>query len=166
MLPEELQRKTAPRRPAKTRNPLCDNSPLDERRDMSEQIQLSSELRFDEFVTSETTAIVDSHAFRGGDWRKLTQQTSFADPVGKFIIPVNISGVRFLVLTEVKASASVASHEHAEAILRFVVSGEFELNGVTYGPGDWVYVPAGVACNIRSESGYTTLAGYGLPCDG
>ncbi|TCJ89398.1 cupin domain-containing protein [Nocardia alba] len=131
-----------------------------------EPVGLHSAIDVDEFVSESTSAtIIDSHTFRDGEWRALTMQENTASGITKCVVPVDISSAQFLVMTEVAPRTAVESHRHGEPILRLVVSGSLTLNGTEYRTGDWVYVPAGVDYRIDTEAGYTTVAGYGVPCD-
>ncbi|OHU68829.1 hypothetical protein BKG86_01885 [Mycobacteroides chelonae] len=134
---------------------------------MADPLGLSSEIDFDEFISDENSSgIVDSRTFREGGWLGLTKQAAFAHPVSKHVIPVDTSDTKFFVVTEINGPHETSEHSHAESILRYVVSGSFELNGKPYSAGEWVYVPARTPYSIKTAKGYKTLAGYGMACEG
>jgi len=131
---------------------------------MTEEVVLNSQIGFQDFVNASAADVIDSYSFRGGDWKSLTRQTNFDENIRKFIVPVDVSYAKFLVLTRVAAGSVVKPHKHKEPMLRYVLEGTFELNGRFYRAGDWVYVPPGVTYEIKTDEGYTTLGGYGMAC--
>lgn len=68
-------------------------------------------------------------------------------------------------MAEVEPGREIAEHVHDdEPQFRFVAAGSLILNDVLYEKGDWVVVPIGVPYTIRTETGYSTVAGYGMSC--
>lgn len=128
---------------------------------------MDSSLGLDEFLKpSAVTEIVSSKSFRDGQWKPLTTLKGFPIGVEKRVVPVDLEDFRIFVVTSVAPGTNVSSHSHDEAILRYVIRGSFELEGVEYTEGEWVLVPSGVAYGISTADGYTTLAGYGQACTG
>lgn len=89
-------------------------------------IHLSSDVDFDEFIREGgSTEIVDSKSYLGGEWMDKTRQRAFEPPISKYVVPIDLSNVRFLVVTDVDPGSTVQNHRHSESILRYVVSGSF-----------------------------------------
>lgn len=134
---------------------------------MPRQVQLNSEIGFDQFVTDDkANGIIDSRTFKGGEWKKLTRQQNFPANISKNIIPVDIGYANFVVVTTAQPGTKAARHSHDEPQLRYVISGGFTLNDQHYGPGEWVFVPTGLEYEMESDTGYVTLGCYGVACTG
>ena len=73
--------------------------------------------------------------------KKLTKVKNAPVGVQKYALPLNFNGFSFQVLTKVDPGTVVRRHSHdTGAIMRFIISGTLHLNGVMYGPGDWIFV--------------------------
>ncbi len=84
-------------------------------------------------------------------------EPSTVDGVTRDLIPVNISGLREVRYTEVKAGSKVAPHSHHGPVFRIITEGEAIINGTKYGPGDWMVIPPGLEYEASTDSGYRAL---------
>ena len=111
------------------------------------------------------TEIVSSKSFLGGNWKESCRHNLFKEPeVKKWFIPVDCSYWNIDIITIVDALTIVPWHEHTEPVLRYILEGSLELNGVTYETGDWVIVPANFSYTIQTKSGYRILSRYHEEC--
>lgn len=132
----------------------------------AKDVKLSCDLTFDKFATHKGhTEIISNKNFKEGDWNALCKLKKSPPNVHKRVIPVDFRDFCMLVVTEVAPHSSVKKHSHAEGIVRFVISGSFNLNGVKYDEGDWVLVPESVPYEITTETGYVVIAGYRTWCE-
>jgi hypothetical protein len=111
------------------------------------------------------TDIVSSKNFLGGDWWRKVKHRLFNEPeVKKWFIPVDCSYWNIDVITIVEPLTVIPEHEHDEPVMRYVLEGTLELNGVTYGVGDWVIVPTNFRYKIQTRDGYKILSKYHESC--
>ncbi|MBU3005745.1 cupin domain-containing protein [Paraglaciecola arctica] len=109
--------------------------------------------------------IVCCKSYRGGNWKGEGKHKLFNEPeIRKYFIPVNSTYWNLDIITEVDPGTIIPKHKHDEPVLRYVMDGEMELNGVTYVPGDWVIVPANVPYQIQTRLGYRILSRYSENC--
>lgn len=126
---------------------------------------LACEMPFEDFIDpTQIKEIVDSRNFRDGEWSRLTYLTDSPDGSHKRVVPVDTGFYHLFVITNVAPGKIVDTHQHDEAILRYVVSGSFTINGEKYSAGEWVVVPANYPYRIETKDGYTVVAGYGQAC--
>lgn len=135
-------------------------------REEREEVIIKSSLQFSEFIDPfSIKEVISSKTFKNGQWRSLTLLKDFPDGVKKFVFPIDISKFRILVTTEVDSGTTIKSHRHKdEPQFRYILSGDFKLNGHTYSSGDWVIVPPDYEYEIITETGYKALSGYGVRC--
>jgi quercetin dioxygenase-like cupin family protein len=98
------------------------------------------------------------------DWAELSKVKQFPDKITKKVIPIDFSHYRMTILTKVEPDVLVDTHMHEEPVFRYVIEGEFELNGIRHKPGDWILVPGNTPYRVVSEIGYSVLASYGAKC--
>ena len=130
-------------------------------------VKIKSELAFESFIDPyKLTEIASSKTFKNGQWRSLTALEDFRNGIHKSVLPIDISKYKILVISQVVPGRLIKTHKHDdEPQFRYILSGSFKLNGETYFTGDWVVVPKGYAYEIYTETGYTTMAGYGMSCE-
>jgi hypothetical protein len=112
-----------------------------------------------------TTEIVSNRTHLDGELELKTPLSGFPKGVSKWVIPIDMSLFTALIITQVAPKTHVARHSHDGAVFRFIASGSLCLNGVDYGSGDWILVPAGVEYEIDTEEGYVAATTY-HPCRG
>ena len=111
------------------------------------------------------TDVVSSKNFLGGNWLDQTKHKLFNEPeVKKWFIPIDCSHWNIEVITVVEPLTVVPEHEHDEPVLRHILKGSLELNGVLYEEGDWVVVPANFRYGIQTREGYKILSKYHTNC--
>ena len=109
--------------------------------------------------------IVSSKSYRGGNWWKAAKHKLFNEPeVKKIYIPLDGSYWDLDLITIVDAGTIIPRHSHTEPVLRYVLDGSFELNGVEYEEGDWIIVPANYNYQIQTREGYKVLSRYHADC--
>lgn len=109
--------------------------------------------------------IVSNKSFLGGKWLEQTKHNLFKEPeIKKWFIPVDCSYWNIDVITIVEPLTGIPEHVHDEPVMRYVLSGSFELNGEIYQEGDWVIVPAGQRYQIQTREGYKILSRYHDQC--
>jgi|GEM_PF-2278942 len=106
--------------------------------------------------------IISSTQMEG--WEKVSAVKQFPGKISKKVIPINFTHYKMAIVTKVEANVLVDTHMHEEAIFRYVVDGEFELNGIKHKKDDWILVPGNTPYRVVSENGYTVLASYGVQC--
>ena len=112
------------------------------------------------------TEIVSSKSFMGGNWKDQCRHREFNEPeVKKWFIPIDCSYWNIQIVTIVDPLTIIPPHQHTEPVLRHVLQGSFELNGVEYSEGDWVVVPANFVYSIQTRSGYRILSAYHDQCE-
>lgn len=79
------------------------------------------------------------------------------DGVSNTTIPVDLSGLKHLRSICVAPGTSVATHAHNGPVVRVITHGDATVNGVLYGPGDWMIIPSKFPYNISTKSGYQAL---------
>lgn len=127
---------------------------------------LAADLQLEEFVQPEdATEVISSKDFREGRWQQLAHLRNAPAGVRKTVIPVDVSYVRFLVVSKVEPGTMVTSHAHDEPIVRYITTGRLTLNGQPFEAGEWMVVPRGVDYHIETDAGYTAVAGYGVACE-
>lgn len=131
-----------------------------------ESVAMKSTMQFSDFIDPYAIKeIVSSKTFQNGQWRSLTSLQDFTNGIQKSVLPVDISKYKILVTSQVVAGRLIKAHKHDdEPQFRYIISGSFKLNGETYFAGDWVIVPQGYEYEIFTETGYVTIAGYGMSC--
>lgn len=129
-------------------------------------VKMHTDMPFEDFIDPYALKnIVDSRTFDSGNWRPKTKLKDFQNGIDKVVIPVDISQYKILVVTETAAGRTIKAHSHDdEPMFRYLLSGSFKLNGIEYSIGEWVIVPVGMTYEIHTDTGYTTLAGYGMSC--
>lgn len=111
------------------------------------------------------TGIVSSQSFYSDIPLKDTKHKLFNEPeVKKYFIPVDCSYWDLDVITYVEAGTIIPKHAHDEPVLRYVLEGQLELNGVLYEVGDWIIVPKGFPYQIQTKTGYKILSRYSANC--
>lgn len=112
------------------------------------------------------TEIVSSKSFLNGKWKELSRHKLFNEPeVKKWFIPVDCSYWSIDIVTIVDPLTVIPNHQHTEPVMRYVLDGSFELNGVEYSRDDWVIVPAHFSYSIQTRSGYRILSKYHDECE-
>jgi len=106
--------------------------------------------------------IISSKQMEG--WEKVSGVKQFPGKISKKVIPVNFAHYKMAIVTKVEPNVLVDTHMHEESVFRYVVDGEFELNGMKHKEGDWILVPSKTPYRVVSEIGYTVLASYGVQC--
>jgi len=97
---------------------------------------------------------------------ELAVEAPFADGIQKWQLPINLPGFR-VVMTRFPPGAVVKAHEHPSipgftkcGQLRIVVKGSIIFNSKIYKPGDWFYIPNGVAYSFTTDPNEETLEAY------
>lgn len=129
-------------------------------------VQLDSELPFTDFIDPyNINEIISSKNFKGGSWERLSKLKDFNNGIHKSVLPIDISQFNILVVSEVIPDRLIKKHKHDdEPQFRYILSGSFILNDEVFNAGDWVIVPQSHEYEIFTETGYTTIAGYGMSC--
>ncbi|MGE5049056.1 MAG: hypothetical protein ACM3PC_10830 [Deltaproteobacteria bacterium] len=80
----------------------------------------------------------------------------------KWQLPFSFFHPTNFYVTVGKPGSRVPSHSHDEgAGMRFILDGSITFNGKRLGPGDWVYIPKGMAYRFTvGRRGVTLLADY------
>ncbi|MGX7002514.1 cupin domain-containing protein [Caballeronia sp. KNU42] len=97
---------------------------------------------------------------------ELAVDAPFADGIQKWQLPIDLPGFR-VVMTRFPPGTVVKAHEHpsipgfsACGQLRVVVKGSITYDGKAYGPGDWFYIPNGVAYSFTTDPNEETQENY------
>jgi hypothetical protein len=118
-----------------------------------------------QIVNPLTITEIVSNKSMAANLRQLTKHKLFREPeVQKFFIPVDCSYWDLQLITEVAPGTIIPEHEHDEPVLRHILEGSMELNGVEYAKGDWIVVPANFRYSIQTRPGYKVLSGYHANC--
>ena len=111
------------------------------------------------------TEIVSSKSFLNGQWLAQVKHKLFNEPeVKKWFVPVDCSYWNIQLITIVEPLTIIPEHVHTEPVLRRIVDGSFEMNGVLYSEGDWVIVPANLPYSIQTREGYKIISAYHAQC--
>ncbi len=110
--------------------------------------------------------IVSSKNYRSGEWWSEAKHKLFNEPeVKKFFVPIDCSYWNLHLITVVEAGTVIPEHSHTEPVLRYILDGSLELNGIEYKAGDWIIVPANFAYQIQTIDGYKILSQYFDKCE-
>jgi len=97
---------------------------------------------------------------------ELVVDAPFADGIHKWQLPINLPGFR-VVMTRFPPGTVVKAHQHPSipgfsscGQLRVVVKGSITYDGKVYGPGDWFYIPNGIAYSFTTDPNEETLESY------
>ena len=97
---------------------------------------------------------------------KLAVDAPFADGIQKWQLPIDLPGFR-VVMTRFPPGTVVKAHAHPSipgfsrcGQLRVVVKGSITYDGKVYNPGDWFYIPGGVAYSFVTDPKEETLESY------
>ena len=71
-------------------------------------------------------------------------------------IPVNLTGLGHVRLTEVKPNTKVETHSHPSPTFRFVMDGDLTIEGKTYTKGDWLAIPTNYEYSVETKNGYAS----------
>lgn len=94
-----------------------------------------------------------------------TKHRLFNEPeVQKWFVPVDCSYWNIDIITVVAPLTIIPEHKHDEPVMRYLLQGSLELNGVEYVEGDWVIVPANKLYGIQTKTGYKILSRYHEEC--
>lgn len=98
--------------------------------------------------------------------KRLPLETPYGEGIAKYELPIDMLPLR-VAKTIFPPNSHVTKHihpPHAEespgGSLRIVVSGSIDYDGRTYGPGDWFFVPNGVAYEFHSDRNVDTVVFY------
>lgn len=130
-------------------------------------ITLTSDLKFQDFIDPfAIDEILDNRSFISGLWQDKAKLKNFQSSIEKIVFPIDISKYNFMVLTDVLPDTHIKKHSHKDdPIFRYVLDGEFSLNGVDYKKGDWVIVPINFPYEIITEKGYKAMCIYCMSCE-
>ena len=65
-------------------------------------------------------------------------------------LPVYLSNPSQLFITIAEPNAEVPAHSHNEGDgIRFIAGGSIHYEGKELGPGDWMFIPAGISYSFR-----------------
>ena len=97
---------------------------------------------------------------------ELIVDAPFASTVRKWQLPIDLSESRSL-MSEFPPDSFVEPHVHPAnteenpgGSLRMVLSGEISYAGRVFGPGDWFYIPNGIAYSFRTHAANPTRVFY------
>ncbi|WP_289044342.1 hypothetical protein [uncultured Olleya sp.] len=120
-------------------------------------------LNFEEVIDPlKADKIISSTQMKG--WEEVSEVKQFPNRITKKVIPIDFTHYKMAIITKVEPNVLVDTHMHEEPVFRYVIEGEFELNGIRHKPGDWILVPGNTPYRVISEIGYTVLAEYGGKC--
>ncbi|AUP80047.1 cupin domain-containing protein [Flavivirga eckloniae] len=98
------------------------------------------------------------------NWQEKSKVKQFPNKISKQVIPIDFAHYQMAIVTKVEPNVLVDTHMHEEPVFRYVIEGEFKLNGMLHKAGDWVLVPSRTPYRVVSEKGYTVFSEYGDKC--
>jgi hypothetical protein len=70
----------------------------------------------------------------------------------------------FYVL-DAPSDTSIPTHAHSGDVFRYILEGDFAINGQRVEPGTWMVVRKGTAYRVHSDTGYKAIVAYQNVCE-
>lgn len=113
----------------------------------------------------DVTEVVSSRTYLGGALRARTKHRLFNEPqLKKYFIPVDFRAYGLMLYSFIDPDTFIPEHDHDEAVFRYILDGELELNDMPFSKGDWLIVPKFYKYSIKTITGYSVLSGYHANC--